>query len=94
MPAPGQGGSSRRRPGGGGAGIVRPPRKDLDRQRLIAKDDAGWQDDRLHVAHEMFSSPSRRIIACNHRRSTGNDHPDLPLSPLANVGSSRWPCLQ
>ena len=84
-PAPGQGGSSRRRPGGGGAGIERPSRQDLNRRREITKDAHGWQDDGLHVAYEMFSSPRRRMLACAHRRSTGNEHPDLPLSPLANA---------
>lgn len=40
------------------------------------------QAEALGLANAFFYSPSRRLSACQHQRTSGTHHPILPLSPV------------
>jgi len=83
-PLAGEGGT---KPGGGGAGCTKPRRADPFRVRQVKE--APGQAEALALANAQFFSPSRKMRACRHQRSTGGYYETLPLSPVA----ARGPCV-
>ena len=83
-PLAAEGGTKR---GGGGAGCTKPRRTDPFRVRQVKE--APGQAEALALANAQFFSPSRKMRACRHQRSTGGYYETLPLSPVA----ARGPCV-
>ena len=75
-----EGGGAKRSAGGGGGGRAKPRRSDPARQMM--RQPVPGQAEALGLANAFFYSPSRRLSACQHQRTSGTHHPILPLSPV------------